>query len=61
VVSLPNPVEGLALFGFVFLGPEKDFIFIILCDIKGYVHFAVAEIGFVLQKIGRFVEHSRQL
>jgi len=45
-----SQVEGLALFGFVFLEPENDFTFIILCKIKGYVHFAFAEIGFVLHK-----------
>ena len=43
----------LALFGFVFWEPEGDFIFIILCEIKGCVHFVVSEIGFVL--------HSPQL
>ena len=40
----------LALFGFVFLEPEGDFIFIILCEIEGCIHFVVGEIGFVLHK-----------
>jgi len=45
----------LALFGFVFLEPEDDFIFIILCFNGANVHLSIQQIGFVLHNL---VVHS---
>ncbi len=43
----------LALFGFVFLGPEGGFIFIILCGKYVYVHF------WPLKKLGLFFRTAK--
>ena len=50
----------LALFGFVFLEPEDDFIFIIPCSKGGCINFMHKQIGSVCKKKGRFVEDSLQ-
>ena len=45
-------VLKLALFGFVFLEPEDDFIFIIPCSKGGCINFMHKQIGSVCKKIG---------
>jgi len=44
--------------GFVFWEPKGDFIFIILCEKAGYIHFGLKEIGFVLQNLLFLIERT---
>ena len=50
----------LGLIGFVLVGPVGEGFFVMLFAAKVYVGFVLGQIGFVLQKKGRFVEDSRQ-
>ena len=44
------------MFGFVFLEPEDDLIFIILCINEVYVNLNIQQIGFVLHKYSTATE-----
>jgi len=51
----------LALIGFVFRTRPSVHFFVFPCNIITYVHLTFFEIGFVLEKKGRFVERCRQM
>jgi len=55
------PILKLGLIGFVFWGGAGWNIGVNRCGIIGCGDFVVWEIGFVLQKTGRFVEESLQV
>ncbi|MBA7678990.1 hypothetical protein ES703_87271 [subsurface metagenome] len=41
----------LGLFGFVFIGIVHSYLFVVHCETRAYIHFAISEIGFVLHNL----------